>query len=263
MNKVKTVLSLAAVMALALPMSAYASNPSAAKTNVQQPAAKNADSIAQEIAKLTEKLPSGNILAYYVPDKKSNPADKIAFASKGYVYDNYAKYADKMNGIEAPSLEKPGYMSKGYAFKSGILYAALPDQDSDLYQKLDKELRTQAGKGGKKVYTKQIPVDSAMSSVLNFENNKKQISLVATFIAPPPAGSVPGTPVPYVNPKTTTEEITINDVKCVYTADPTSKSALKYSLAWTDEDANVKYTIWTDQAGTKNELVAIATSMLK
>lgn len=260
-TKLKTVISLVAVMSIAGTVSAYASTPSVSPKDLKSKVAVSlikADqkpaTVQDQIDKLYAGLKPGQVIAYYVNDPKLNPADQISFAGKGFMFQKYNDYMTKSKKINAPSLAKPATLPKGYTFKAGFLYPKNPDPTSALYQKLDQELKEQATQGNKTLYAKSLEVIEESSAVLTFVKNKVDVSVVATLVKP--SEPIGGTPVPGSNPDEKTETIVINGIECTYTTDLKGKD----HLDWTDPANNVQYSITAKNA--KTDVINFAKSMI-
>ncbi|MBE9917242.1 hypothetical protein G8C92_24815 [Paenibacillus donghaensis] len=261
-TKIAIVSSLTAVMILAGTASAYAAVPAASKGQATKISAgakadKKTASPEEQVYNLVTKLHPGEMIAYYIPDKKINLTDRILFSGKGYVLTDYDAYTAKAAQMNAPSLQIPETYPKDYKFKSGVLYLKEPDESSELYKKLDKQLRAEAAKGGKEFYT--IPVEDgtgeASGAALTFVKGSVEISLYASHAKPPkPMG---GTPVPFSNPDEKTETMVIGGIKCTYTTAP----KLKSRLSWTDTSGSVNYSIFADNA--KTDVLRFAKAMLE
>ncbi|GIO33024.1 hypothetical protein J2TS6_41650 [Paenibacillus albilobatus] len=261
-TKLKTVISLVAVMGIAGTVSAYASTSSVSPKDLNNKVAVSmikADpkpaTVQDQIDKLYASLKPGQVIAYYVKDLKLNPSDRISFAGRGFVFQKYNDYLAKIKNINAPSLAKPASLPKGYTFKAGFLYPQNPDPTSALYEKLDKELKEQAAQGKKILYTKPLEVVEESSAVLTFVKNKVEVSVVASFVKP--SDPIGGTPVPGSNPDQKTETLGINGVECTYTTELNGRD----HLDWTDSANQVHYSISAKNA--KTDVINFAKSMVK
>ncbi|WP_136605537.1 hypothetical protein [Paenibacillus dokdonensis] len=260
-TKLKTVISLVAVMSIAGTVSAYASTPSVSPKDLKNKVAVSlvkADqkpaTVQDQIDKLYAGLKPGQVIAYYVKDPKLNPSDQISFAGKGFMFQKYNDYMAKAKKINAPSLAKPAALPKGYTFKAGFLYPQNPDPTSSLYQKLDRELKEQTAQGKKTLYTKSLEVVEESSAVLTFVKNKLVVSVVASSVNP--SEPIGGTPVPGSNPDEKTETLGINGIECTYTTDLKGKD----HLDWTDSANNVHYSIRAKNA--KTDVINFAKNMV-
>ncbi len=259
----KAAISLAAVMMIAGTVSVYASTPSNAHKELYngvsatliKAADKKPATIQDQINQLYVGLKPGQVIAYYVADQKFNPLNQIYFAGKGYVLKDYNEYMAKAKKMNAPLFTKPKDLPKGYKFKTGVLYLKNPDESSELYKKLDQELKAQAAQGNKSLYTKSLEVGEASSAVLMYVKDKVEVSVVSTFVMK--SQPTNGTPVPDSNPNKITETIEIGGIECVYTTELKGKD----HLDWTDTDNQVRYSIWAE--GVKSDVVNFAKSMLK
>ncbi|GAB6930997.1 hypothetical protein JCM10914A_49800 [Paenibacillus sp. JCM 10914] len=233
-----------------------APNQSKANTAKQAAAQKNTSvSIDGQIEEWSKKLKPGEVAAYYIANQSGNPLDRIQFISKGFVYDNYEEFLGKAEVMLAPSPTKPDTLPSGYQYKSAILYLENPAKTSDVYQKLEKQLKAEASKGNKKVYfSKPFKADKADTALLSYEKGKVKLDVVATHIQR--SEPIGGTPVPIDNPDVTTETIVIHGVECTYT---NNKKGRDY-LEWIDEDHQVRYTIWAESA--KWDVLSFAKKML-
>ncbi|GGH21428.1 hypothetical protein [Paenibacillus segetis] len=260
-NKVKVILSLTAVMMIAGTSSAYAKPKSVSQLELNQVSAvtqaksEKTLSIQDQINKLSAGLKPGQMIAYYVKDKKQNPLDQISFMGKGFVYQDYNTYLVKAKKTNAPALTQPADLPKGYKFTNGLLYLQDPDKSSDLYKKLEKELKAQAAKGGKSIYSTKFEANEVFSSVLKYIKGKVEVVVVATRIQP--SSPLDGTPVPFTNPNITEEAIKIGGIECIYTND---KKGLDH-LDWSDTENQVRYTIWAESA--KSDVLSFARNMLE
>lgn len=261
-NKMKVALFLAATMMIGS-ANAYAASTTVPQAKIKPVAAaasstrseKSTSSLEDQINELSKGLKPGQTIAYYAADKGYNPTDQIYFASKGFAYDTYSDYLSKAKTMNAPTLTKPDALPKGYNFKHGILYLKSPERTSDLYKKLDKELKAEAAKGGKTLYTKAVKdMNEATAAVLKYEKGKVKIDVIATNIYPAPP--MDGIPVPAEKPNEKTETIVINGVECVYTDDSTGRD----HLDWVDEEHQIRYTIWAESA--KSDVLSFAKKML-
>jgi len=255
----KAAISLATVLMIAGTVNVYASTPSIASKELNKgvsvtllKADKKPVTIQDQINKLYVGLKPGQVIAYYVPDQKFNPLNQIYFAGKGYVFQDYNKYLAEAKKMNAPLLTKPKVLPKGYKFKTAALYLKDPDESSELYKKLDQELKAQAAQGDKSLYTKSLEVDEASSSVLIYVKDKTEVSVVSTFVMP--SQPIGGIPVPNSDQKI--ETIEIGGIECVYTTELKGKD----HLDWTDTDHQVRYSIWAKDA--KSDIVNFAKSML-
>lgn len=257
-NKMKIALFLAATMMMGS-ANAFAAGPStvpqgkltaAVTANSESPPV----SVNDQIDKLAKGLKPGEVMAYYVKDKASNPLDQVSFTGKGFVLNNYNDYLKKAKETNAPSLAKPDDLPKGYTFKGGILYLKHPGKTSDLYKELEKELKGEAAKGGKAVYSKIIKVSEADHSVLDFQKGKATLSIAASHVYP--SEPIGGTPVPFKNPNEKTETVMINGVECTYT---TNSKGIDH-LDWVDEENQIRYSIWADNV--KADVISFAEKML-
>lgn len=246
--KRKMVLSLIVAMMVVGTTNAYAANSSTAQISSE----KKASSIQEEINKLQNNLKPGQMIAYYVPDKKFNPLGRISFAGKGYVAKEYKSHITNAQKLNAPALTMPSNPPKGYQFKSGVVYLKDPSESSTLYKSLEQELKAQAEKGSKQIYTKSVKVTESLSVVLQYVKGKTEVDLVATYMEP--SKPIDGTPV---LPNLTAETIKINGVECTYTTDSKGKD----SLSWYDEDNQTRYTIWAESA--KSDVLRFAKLILE
>ncbi|MWV43345.1 hypothetical protein GRF59_06835 [Paenibacillus sp. HJL G12] len=261
-TKLKTVISLVAVMSIAGTVSAYASTPSVSPKDLKSKVAvtlikadQKPATVQDQIDKLYAGLKPGQVIAYYVKDPKLNPSDQISFAGKGFVFQKYNDYVAKAKKVNAPLLAKPATLPKGYTFKAGFLYPQNPDRTSALYKKLDQELKEQAAQGKKTLFTKPLEVVEESSAVLTFVKNKAEMSVVATFVKP--SESIGGTPVPGSNPDQKTETLGINGIECTYTTELQGRD----HLDWTDSANKVHYSILAKNA--KTDVISLAKSMVK
>ncbi len=259
-NKMKVALFLAATMMIGS-ANAYAASTTVPQTKIKPAAAssvkseKLTSSLDDQIYELTKGLKPGQMVAYYAADKEYNPLDQIYFASKGFVYDTYSDYLKKAKAMDAPALTKPNVFPKGYVFQNAVLYLKSPEKTSDLYKKLEKELKAEAAKGNKTLYTQAIPdANEATAVVLNYEKGSVKLDVIANYIHPAPPMN--GIPVPAEKPNEKTETIVINGVECVYTDDSKGRD----HLDWVDEESQIRYTIWAESA--KSDVLSFAKKML-
>jgi hypothetical protein len=260
-TKMAIVSSLTAVMILAGTASAYAAVPAAAKgqtTKISAGAKADKKTASQEelVSKLLAKLQPGEMIAFYIPDKEKRQFDSISFVSKGYGFKDYDALVAKAEQMSAPSLKIPETYPKDYKFKEGVIHLKTPDISSELYKKLDKQLKAEAAKGGKEVYTMPVETGSEGDSTsLTFVKGSVEILLVASHAKP--SKSMGGTPVPFSNPDEKTETMVIGGIKCTYTTAP----KLKSRLSWTDTSGSVNYSIFADNA--KTDVLRFAKAMLE
>lgn len=258
----KRVISIMAAMSMAGAMSAYAApslatpkaSPSIAALS-QAKAALKPETVQDQIDQLYSGLKPGQVIAYYVKDSKLNPLDQILFAGKGFVFQNYNDYLAKAEKLKAPELSKPAVVPKGYVFKAGILYLQNPDKHSEVYMQLDKELKEQAAKGKKNLYTKFIEVSEASSATLTFIKNKTEVSIVSTYAKP--SEPIGGTPVPNQDSKHHIETMQINGIECTYTKETKGRD----HLDWSAPSKGIRYSIWAENA--KSDVIGFAKGMIK
>lgn len=255
-NKMKVALLLAATMMVGS-ANVYAANTAGTtkKTTIAVASTQAEKSYADRINELSKKLKPGQFIAYYVADETYNQLDEIYFTSLGFVYSKYTDYLAKAKTMNAPTLKQPSALPKGYKLKTSILYLKSPERTSSQYEKLDQELKAKAANGNKKfVYSETMQSNEASAAVLKFEKGKEQLELVASYIYPaPPVG---GVPVPFEKPNEKKETIVINGVECVYTADSKGRD----HLDWVDEEQQIRYSIWAEDA--KSDVLSFAKGLV-
>lgn len=258
-NKMKVALFLAATMMVGSANVYAASN---ASTSVPQMTAAVSSAIPENtsvsfddrINELSDKLKAGQMVAYYVADQEYNRLDEIYFTSKGFAYTKYADYVAKAKAMNAPTLTIPAGLPKSYSLQNAILYLKSPERTSDLYEKLDQELKEKAANGDKFVYSDIMKANEASVAILNFDKGKVNLKVIASYIVPElPLG---GTPVPYEKPNEKKKNIVINGVECVYTADSKGRD----HLDWVDEEQQIRYSIWAESA--KSDVLNYAKKMI-
>ncbi|GEM_PF-1461835 len=273
MNK-KTMLAIAAMLALAGAANAAAIGTADASSAKMVAAAISAvksgttekegwTAIQGEIDRRSERLKPGEALAYYVADPALNPADKISFATRGYLFKTYADFTAKLKKLKGPAFPKPTSLPKGYKLAKAIVYLSTPEPASQVYNRLEEELKEEAASGKKTVYFKSIATDKATGGSLIYEKNvgKKKLTMMisAAFLPQNPAEDPGGTPVPAIAEKGA-EKVKIKGTEAIYTFD--AKASYPASLVWTDKKNKVQYRIYRQGSENKKELIAIAGSMM-
>ena len=258
-NKMKVALFIAATMMVGSANVYAASN---ASTSVPQTTAAVSSAIPENtsvsfddrINELSDKLKAGQMVAYYVADQEYNRLDEIYFTSKGFGFTKYSDYVAKAKVMNAPALTIPAGLPKSYSFQNAILFLKSPERTSDLYEKLDQELKEKAANGEKFVYSDILKSNEASVAILNFDKGKVKLQVVANYIVP--ELPMDGTPVPYEKPNEKKEIIVINGVECVYTADSKGRD----HLDWVDEEQQIRYSIWAESA--KSDVLNYAKKMI-
>ncbi|MDR0269241.1 hypothetical protein [Paenibacillus sp.] len=269
-TKIAIVSSLAAIMMLSGAASANAATPSvpqgqATKMLVSAGAKndKKTASTKEQIDKLFAGLHPGEMLAYYVPGEEKGPFSTM-FASKGYVFKDYNALAAKAEQMKAPSFKISEAFPKNYKFKEGVIYMKTPDFMSELYKKLDMQLKAEAAKGGKEVYT--MPVETGGeggSTSLRFVKGSVEISLTTVYSRDklPVVGGTPvqSTKTPsFVGPNEKFESMDIGGMKCTYVTDTKTMSRLH----WTDANRKLDYQITILAKDAKTDVLEFAKSII-
>jgi hypothetical protein len=266
-TKIAIVSSLTAVMMLAGTASAYAAVPAASKgqatpISAGAKAGKKTASPEEQVSKLLAKLQPGEMIAFYIPDKEKRQLDFISFISKGYGFKDYDALVAKAEQMKAPSFKISETFPKNYKFKEGVIHLKTPDGSSEIYKKLDKQLKAEAAKGGKEIYTMPVETgDEGDSTSLTFVKGSVEIGL-HTFHS---RGVEGGTPVkstkvpPFVGSNEKFETIDIGGIECTYVTD--SKTASR--LHWTDANRALDYTITIPAKDAKTDVLDFAKSIIE
>jgi len=182
--------------------------------------------------------------------------NSLSFNYLGIASSDYDEFTKLLSKYKTPELQQPGGIPEGYVFKSGEIVPPYPLFLTKAYENMLKELKAEAK--GKKYYAKKLNWNEAGGAAVIFSKDSDIILISSQKVQPliTEVTRVPGKGEKF-------ENLSINGIDAIYSTN--SNDLYSTKLRWEDAEKQLEYEISTYKKSslTKEDLVAIAESMIQ
>lgn len=204
-------------------------------------------------------LKTGEAAFYYINDAQLNAKDKLNLLKQAYKnkYTSYNAFVSEMNSKDAPIVNQPQNLMKGYTFISGEVYPTFPFSYEKAHQQILDRLIQQAKTSStdQKLFVEKIAWNEGLSTIVVYRKGNQHLSIIGT------KGT--GTEIP-VAKDAKSEQISIDHQQVVYVRDAENESSTN-SMAWFDEKKKIVYTLFDSSNSdlTKEDFITLAKRMIQ